>query len=222
MRGDGKEQHNHAFQVTPYRASSIISAFAQERPPQILEVYREFWKPQTSRPAGRLKWRLLRSQSISSAHIPTWDLSRSPDQTKHGFSTALPLSTELKQVGDDYQKNTVLMEELNKILMRKKPLSSAEDVNIFATLSAELESRSAVESGVRPFPGNYRDQARDLAAKSKLLIDGTAFEVDDGTLFILGAARTQQKAEARAAVAGPETRVFAVRTNWSPPAKDAK
>jgi len=63
---------------------------------------------------------------------------------------------------------------------------------------------------------------RDLAAKSKLVIDGTAFEVDDGTLFILGAARTQQKAEARAAVAGPETRVFAVRTNWSPPAKDAK
>jgi hypothetical protein len=46
-----------------------ISAFAQERPPQILEVYREFWKPKRSRPAGRLKWRLLRSWSISSAHI---------------------------------------------------------------------------------------------------------------------------------------------------------
>jgi hypothetical protein len=23
----------------------MISAFAQERPPEILEVYREFWKP---------------------------------------------------------------------------------------------------------------------------------------------------------------------------------
>jgi hypothetical protein len=54
---------------------------------------------------------------------------------------------------------------------------------------------------------------RDLAAKSKLVIDGTAFELDDGTLFIFSAARTQQKAEARAAAAGPETRVFTVRTN---------
>ena len=58
------------------------------------------------------------------------------------FLNGFASSTELKQVGDDYQKNTVLMEELNQILIRKRPLSSAEDVNIFATYQRSL-SRGA-------------------------------------------------------------------------------
>jgi hypothetical protein len=64
-----------------------------------------------------------------------------------------------------------------------------------------------MKSGAGPFPCD-RDQ-RDLVAKSSLVIDGTAFEADDGTLFIFSAAQTRQEAEGRAAAAGPETRVFA-------------
>jgi hypothetical protein len=44
------------------------------------------------------------------------------------FLNRFASSTEPKQVGDDYPKNAVLMEELNQIWIRKKPLSSAEDV----------------------------------------------------------------------------------------------
>jgi hypothetical protein len=135
------------------------------------------------------------------------------------FLNGFASSTELKQVGDDYQKNTVRMEELNQISIRKKPLSSAEDVNIFASYQRSLSRGAPWSLGQGRFLV-ITVTKRDLAAKSKLVIGGTAFEVDDGTLFIFSAARTQQKAEARAAAAGPETRVFAVRTNWSLPAKD--
>ena len=61
---------------------------------------------------------------------------------------------------------------------------------------------------------------RDLVAKSSLVIDGTAFEADDGTLFIFSAPRTRQKAEGRAAAACAETRVLAVRAYWSLLPKD--
>lgn len=128
------------------------------------------------------------------------------------FLNGFASSTELKQVGDDYQKNTVRMEELNQISIRKKPLSSAEDVNIFASYQRSLSRGAPWSLGQGRFLV-ITVTKRDLAAKSKLVIGGTAFEVDDGTLFIFSAARTQQKAEARAAAAGPETRVFAVRTN---------
>jgi hypothetical protein len=45
-----------------------ISAFAQERPPQILEVYREFWKPQNVATSWKIEGEAAR---ICVSQVPT-------------------------------------------------------------------------------------------------------------------------------------------------------
>ncbi len=55
--------------------------------------------------------------------------------------------------------------------------------------------------------------------KSAQGMSGTAFEADDGTRFVIAAARTRAEADAVAA-SGAGSRVFAVRPSWSHPADD--
>jgi hypothetical protein len=50
--------------------------------------------------------------------------------------------------------------------------------------------------------------------------EGTVFEASDGTCFSLQAAQTREEADRKAATAGPETRVFAVRPECSMPADE--
>lgn len=50
-------------------------------------------------------------------------------------------------------------------------------------------------------------------------MNGTVFETDDGTRFVIVPAQTREAADA-AAAAGPGSRVFAVRPSWSHPAED--
>lgn len=197
----------------------IISAFAQERPPQILEVYREFWKPGNSTANHKIEAEAAQICFELKCPHPCLGLESLPGPREAWFLNGYASSTEQTQVGDDYQKNPALIEALNQILIRKKPLSSAEDVNVFAKYQQSLSRGAPWSLGQGRFLV-ITVTKRDLAAKSNLVIDGTAFEVDNGTLFIFSAARTRQEAEARAAAAGPEAHVFAVRTYWSLPAKD--
>jgi hypothetical protein len=116
------------------------------------------------------------------------------------FLNGYASSTEQTEVGDDYQKNPALTEAVDQVLIRKKPLSSAEDVNIFAKYRKSLSREHQWSLGQRRFLV-ITVTNRDLAAKSNLVIDGSAREVDDGTLFIFNAARIRQEAEARATAA---------------------
>lgn len=56
--------------------------------------------------------------------------------------------------------------------------------------------------------------------KSQRTIEGTVFETADGTKFIVMPADTHNKADTKAAAAGPEAHIFAVRPYWSMPAKE--
>jgi len=212
----------------------VSTCGAQERPPQILEVYREFWKPGNVA-AGR-KIEVEASQicvELKCPH-PYLGLESVTGPKEAWFLNGFVSSTEQTQVGEDYQKNPALIEALNKILARKKPLSRADDINVFAHYQPSL-SRGAPWSLGRgrflvitvtkrdPAPnGNpvIDGTARDGTTRDGTARDGTAFETEDGTRFIFSPARTRREANARAAAAGPETRVFAVRPYWSLPSRD--
>ncbi len=56
--------------------------------------------------------------------------------------------------------------------------------------------------------------------RSERKIDGTVFETPDGVRFIVTAAQTREEAERKAASAGPDTNLFAVRPYWGMPAKE--
>jgi hypothetical protein len=210
------------FKVPVTVLALMISAFAQDRPPQILEIYREFWKP--GNVATSRKTEVEASQicvELKCPH-PYLGLESLTGPKEAWFLNGFVSSTEQTQVGVDYQKNSALIDALNQILVRKKPLSRADDVNVFAKYQHSFSHGAPWIMGQGRFLviTVITMTKRGLPAKRNLVINGTAFEADDGTRFIFSAARTRQEAMSRAAAAGSKTRVFAVRPYWSLPAKD--
>lgn len=51
-------------------------------------------------------------------------------------------------------------------------------------------------------------------------LDGTVFETSDGARFVVLPADTREEADAKAADAGSDARIFAVRPYWSRPARE--
>lgn len=196
-----------------------LSAFAQEGPPQILEVYREFWKPENV--AANRKIEAEASQICVDLRCPHpyLGLESLTGPKEAWFLNGFVSSTEQTQVGEDYQKKPALIKALDQIMIRKKPLSRADDINVFAKYQQSLSRGAPWSLGQGRFLV-VTITKRNLSTKSKVVIDGSAFEADDGTRFTFTAARTREEADARAAASGPETRVFAVRKYWSVPAKD--
>ncbi len=128
------------------------------------------------------------------------------------FLNGYQSAAEQKQVAEDYGKNAKLMAALDQIVQRKKGLTS-EPVNIFANYRQDL-SRGA------PWSMAHGRFLVITVTKRNVNIEGTVFETGDGTRFIVRPVQTRHEADAKAAAAGPETNVFAVRPYWSMPAKD--
>jgi hypothetical protein len=190
-----------------------------DAPPTILQIYREFWKPGNIAASRKIETEASRVCIKLKCPHPYLGLESLTGPTEVWFLNGYDSSTEQAQVGEDYQKNSDLIEALNQILVRRKPLSKADDVNVFTKYQQNLSRGAPWNLGQGRFLVITVTKP-DLLAKSNLVIDGTAFEADDGTQFIFSAARTRQEADARAAAAGSHTRVFAVRPYWSLPAKD--
>jgi hypothetical protein len=187
--------------------------------PTILQIYREFWKPGSIAANRKIETEASRICIKLKCPHPYLGLESLTGPTEVWFLNGYDSSTEQAQVAEDYQKNSDLIEALNQILVRRKPLSKADDVNVLTKYQQNLSRGAPWNLGQGRFLVITVTKP-DLLAKSNLVIDGTAFEADDGTQFIFSAARTRQEADARAAAAGSHTRVFAVRPYWSLPAKD--
>jgi len=190
-----------------------------EAPPQILQIYREFWKPGSIAAGRKIEVEASRICAELKCPHPYLGLESLTGPKEAWFLNGYVSSTEQTQVGEGYQKNPDLIEALNQILARRKPLSKAEDVNVFAQYRQRLSRGEPWSLGQGRFLV-ITVTKRDLSARSNPVVDGSAFEADDGTRFVINAARTREEADARAAKAGRETRVFAVRPYWSLPAKD--
>ena len=211
----GREEYSVHFRFLLLLLALIGSAFAQEHPPQILEIYREFWKPESLAASRKIEVEASRICVDLKCPHPYLGLESLTGPKEAWFLNGFASSTEQTQVGEDYQKNPALLEALNQILVRKKSLSRADDVNVFAKHLQSLSRGTPWILGKGRFLV-ITVTKRELAPKS---IEGTAFEAD-GTCFIISAARTRREADERAATRGRETRVFAVRTAWSLPARD--
>ena len=114
-----------------------------------------------------------------------------------------------KAVAAGYGQNAALLTQLERITMQKSDLILAP-VNVRATLRGDLGRAEPW----RPGHGRFlivtitRD---DPGAR------GSVFEGEDGTRFVVASAMSRQEAETKAAQAGSEARVFAVRPAMSLP-----
>jgi hypothetical protein len=117
-----------------------------------------------------------------------------------------------QRVAADYASNQPLLAALTRAVEGKQEVTGTP-VDVFADHRPDLSRGAAWNvAGARFFVVTV--------TRGESSLDGSVFESPDGRRFILRPVRTRQEADLRAAAAGPETRVFAVRPYWGMPAKE--
>ncbi len=126
----------------------------------------------------------------------------------NGFAS----EAELNQTGEAYKANQPVAAALAEIIRRKADLISA---------SSELVAHYRPESsrGRRWTVGQGRYLVITVM-KGAVSAEGTVFEADDGTKFVITPAHTREEADAKRAAAGADAIVFAIRPDLSMPANE--
>jgi hypothetical protein len=180
-------------------------------PPRILQIHREPLRPGCEAAYGELEADTARICAELGCPHPYLGIEALTGPKEVWFFNGYGSLAEQKQVVDAYARNTTLIAALEKNSRRKAPLT-AEPVGLFANYRQDL-------SGGTPWSLGQGRFLVITVTKSNRQIEGTVFEASDGTRFIMKPAQTREEADAAAALAGPESNIFAIRPAWSFPAK---
>lgn len=191
---------------------TTLIAAAQERPPAILEIYRD-----TILAGREARFRAIEEDAARVCvelkcphpHLAIESLS-GPKEVwwLNGFESP----ADKQRVDEAYRANRALMAALQKATAGKAGVTGTP-VNVFAHHA----------------PGASRDRDWPIAGarffvvtigRSPRVANGVAFDAPDGTRYIMKPVRTQAEADAAAAAAGEGTRVFAIRPYWGSPARE--
>lgn len=185
---------------------------AQEHPPTILEIYRD-----SLRPGSEAAYRAVEEEAASicaelKCPHPHLALESLTGPKEVWWLNAFESEAAKQRVVNEYAKNRALTAALAAIGQRKERLVG-RPVDLFVNYRADL-SRGApwTLAGARFFVVTVTKKDRET--------QGSVFEAPDGTRFILKSVGTHDEADALAAAAGPETRIFAVRPYWAMPARE--
>jgi len=180
-----------------------------QAPPQILEVYRDYLKPQgvsENRKLERRAEKICRKLNFTHNYLTIEPETGPPEMWYlNGFAS----QAELDKLAKEFTANTPLQAALDEITKRKVPLKHAESTDEFARYRPEL-------SRGKPW---LIDRGRFLVIawfKGDPPIDGTVFEFKDGRKMLVLPTQASADARALAASAGPEARVFRVFNYFRP------
>jgi hypothetical protein len=184
---------------------------ASESPPSILEIFRDRPTPGREGEFRAVEEDAARACVDLQCPHPHLALESLTGATEVWWLNAFASEDEKRRVVDAYAANAPLTAALAAISTRRKGLTTWADG--FASYRPDL-SRGA---GWQPAGARF---AVVTETRGDVRGEGSVFEGDDGTRFVLRPARSRDEADALAAAAGgaPETRVFAVRPYWGYPA----
>jgi len=182
------------------------------QPPRILQVVREALRPGVEAEYDRIESEIARECARLRCPHPYLGMESLTGPKEVWWLNGYDSAADQKQVAEAWARNKEALATLGRIGQRKAQLTD-KSIEVFATLRPDL-------SAGRPW---LMGQGRFLVitmTTGELRRNGTVFESDDGVHFVIVPARTRAEADAAAATAGPETRVFGVRPSWSHPAED--
>jgi hypothetical protein len=185
---------------------------AQERPPQFLQIVRESLKQ-----GGEAAYKAIEEDAARicadlkcpNSHLAMESLA-GPKEV--WWLTPYESESDRQRVANGYASNRALMAALQEIPKRKRGLVGAP-TDILANYRRHLSGKGSWKVGGTRF-------FVVTVTKGNPRAPGTVFEAPDGTRFILRPSVTRRQADALAAAAGPEARIFAIRPFWGMPAKD--
>jgi hypothetical protein len=183
----------------------------QERPPAILQIYRDSVKrgrEAAYRTVEEDAARICAELKFPHSHLAIESLRGAKEVW---WLNAFASEDEKRQTAADYARNPSLVAALEGITGRKEGLTEAP-VNVYASYQPEL-SRGAPwkVAGARFFVVTI--------AAGDPRVPGSVFDAPDGTRFVFRPYATRREADYVAPAAGPGTRVFAVRPYWGMPAE---
>ena len=174
---------------------------AQERPPQILEIYRDPLRSGSEARYLKIEEEAARVCAELQCPHPYLALESLRGPKEVWFLNMFESETEKQAVSDAYAKKPALMAALNDLVARKKGLIG-ESTNIFATYRPDSSNGTWRLSGARFF----------AIAIANMPMRGSVFEAPDGTRYSFMPCRTRQEATRMGGL------LFAVRPDWSLPA----
>lgn len=189
-----------------------MSLAAQERPARNLLIHRDVLKPGSEATYKALEEDAARICAELKCPNPHLAIESLTPPTEVMWLTAFDSDAEKQKIIDDYAANRPLTAALAGITKRREGLLTT-DVDMFTAYRDDL-SRGAPWN-----PAGARFVVVTMTTRGDRS-EGSVFEAPDGLRFALRAFRMREPAEAAAAEAGPEARVFAVRPYWGMPAKE--
>ncbi len=184
---------------------------AEEHPPQILQIYRDFVNRGSEAAFRRVEEdaaRICAELDCPNVHLALESLAAPAEVW---WLTPYVSEADKQRVADGYALNPALMAALEGIAERKAGLVGTP-VDVIANYRAELSRGAWQVAGARFFVVTM--------TKGDPGSGGAAFEAADGMRFIFRAFGAGQDAEACVNQSGPDTRLFAVRPYWGMPARE--
>ncbi|HET6180438.1 MAG TPA: hypothetical protein VFE61_26195 [Candidatus Sulfotelmatobacter sp.] len=174
---------------------------AQARPPQILEIYRDYLRPDAVAANRKLEKRaenLCRNLDFRHPYLTIESVSAPPEMWYfNGFES----QGEMEKLGREYEQNTKLTAALNQIIQQKARLKRAESTDEFAHYRPDLSSGDPWIIG----RGGFLVIA---FFDGEPPLNGTVFEMTGGNRMLVRTTRTSSEARALATSAGTTARVF--------------
>jgi hypothetical protein len=184
----------------------------QERPPRLLEIFRDFVKPGSEAAFRSVEEDAARICAELGCPHPHLAIESLTGPMEVWWLNAFESEAQYQRAVDAYRSNRELTTALEEISKRREGL-------IFSPIDLLTTHR----------PHRSRDApwklggARFFVAAMTKREDGPAgsvFEAPQGERFILRPVAEREEANSLASAAGAETRVFAVRPYWGMPASE--
>ena len=179
----------------------VTDSMAQAGPPQILEISRDYLKPDAvaeNRTLERSAEHLCRILGFSHSYLTIESVSGPAEMWYlNGFQS----QAEVEKLRQEYEHNTELLAALNDITQKKASLKRAESTDEFAHYRSVLSRGEPLILGRgRFFMIVFFDGDPPL--------NGTVFEMKDGSRMLVRTTQTSSEARVLAASAGSTARIF--------------
>jgi hypothetical protein len=187
----------------------VTDSMAQARPPQILEISRDYLKPDAVAENRKLERRaehLCRILGFSHSYLTIESVSGPAEMWYlNGFQS----QAEVEKLRRQYQQNTKLLAALGDITRQKVPLKRLESTDEFVNYRADLSRGDPWIIGRGQF-------FVIVLFDGDPPMNGTVFEMKDGSRVLVRPTQTSSEARALAASAGSTARVFRSHFHFRP------
>jgi len=198
--------------LLPLVLGLALQSSASAQAPQILYIYREFWKPGHEEALKRIEAEAARICIGLGVPHPYLGIESLTGSKEVWYVNGFASTEELAQVTEAYSKQPELLAAMNRFAQQRAEFESQPGRQGQATYRPELSRGAPWRMGQERF--------LVIAVTKSSAHAGTVFEDDTAVRYVVMSAKTRAEADAKLSAAGPDAKVFAVRPAFSLPAAE--